>query len=98
MAFEEIHAAIGLVLTAVVCRSVGFRQAVRAYVEGRNAIGFERERRATLLAVPPGSEFHERRADGSVLCLRVPPAGNIADDPVTGVHRIGARPTSSVKG
>lgn len=52
-------------------------RAVRAYIQGRQARLFERERRATLLtvpqALPPGTRIVDRRADGSVLVIDVPP-------------------------
>jgi hypothetical protein len=55
--------------------------AVRAYVEWRAARAFERERRATLLmvpqALPPGTLVYDRRADGSVLELRIPESAKI---------------------
>jgi hypothetical protein len=52
-------------------------QVVRAHIEGRNAVSLERERRTTLLtvpvALPPGADIYDRRADGSVLQVRVLP-------------------------
>jgi len=52
-------------------------QAVRAYIQGRQARLFERERQVTLLtvpqALPPGTRIVDRRADGSVLVIDVPP-------------------------
>jgi hypothetical protein len=54
---------------------------IRAYIEGRNAVSLERERRTTLLtvpsALPPGTEVYDQRADGSLLQLRVPPTVHI---------------------
>jgi len=51
-------------------------QAIYAFVHGRQAKAFERERRATLLAVPqalaPGTRIVDRRADGSVLLIEIP--------------------------
>ena len=50
--------------------------AIRAFIEGRNAVAFERERRATLLMVPPmqqaGTDIYDRRPDGSVLRIQIP--------------------------
>jgi hypothetical protein len=52
-------------------------QSVRAHIEGRNAVRFERERRATLLtvpyALPPGTHLYEQRPDRSILRLQRPP-------------------------
>lgn len=49
--------------------------AVDAYIDRRAAHAFERERRATLLivphALPPGAVVLDRRADRSVLELRI---------------------------
>ncbi|MFJ9461628.1 hypothetical protein ACIRST_41975 [Kitasatospora sp. NPDC101447] len=51
---------------------------MRTWVEGRNAVAFERERRSTLLTVPTtlhqGGRIYDRRADGSVLEIAVPAA------------------------
>ncbi len=67
---------------SVAARSVGASlggmwQAVRAYVQGRQARLFERERRATLQIIPqtllPGIRIYDRRADGSVLEVHIPP-------------------------
>jgi hypothetical protein len=53
----------------------GIWGAVQAYIERQAARVFERERRATLLTVPqtlpPGTLLYDRRADGSVLELRI---------------------------
>lgn len=58
--------------------------AVQAYIERRAARAFERERRATLLTVPqvlpPGSRVYDRRADGSVLELRIPAPARARND------------------
>ena len=47
------------------------------HVAGRSAVNFERERRTTLrdlsAAVSPGTEIYDRRADGSVLTVRIDP-------------------------
>jgi hypothetical protein len=47
-------------------------------VEGRSARLFERERRQTYQAVPhvllPGTHVFDRRADGSILEITIPPA------------------------
>lgn len=73
---------IGMFLARAVGRSAGASpggiwQAVRAYIQGRQARLFERERRATLLTVPqslpPGTRVVDRRGDGSVLVIDVPP-------------------------
>ncbi|SNT58414.1 hypothetical protein SAMN05216252_14910 [Actinacidiphila glaucinigra] len=56
--------------------TTGMWQTLRARIDGRNAVAFERERRATLLtvpaALPTGTRIHDRRADGSVLDIAVP--------------------------
>ena len=60
-------------------------QAVRVYIHGRQARLFERERRATLLAVPqallPGTRIIDRRADGSELVIDIPPGLQGKDAP-----------------
>jgi hypothetical protein len=74
----HIGAAFGLARLVIQSRLCGLWRAVLAFVEGRNAVTFERERRITLLAVspalPPGTEIYDSRADGSVLRVRVPSA------------------------
>jgi hypothetical protein len=56
-------------------------QALYAHIQGRNAVNFERERRTTLLivplALPPGTQIYDQRADGSVLQIRIPPTTRI---------------------
>jgi hypothetical protein len=73
---------MGMFLARATGRSAGASlgsiwQAVRAYIQGRQARLFERERRVTLLSVPqalpPGTRIVDRRADGSVLVIDVPP-------------------------
>jgi hypothetical protein len=65
-----------MLLARAVGRSGGMWQAVQVFVQGRQAKAFERERRATLLAVPqtltPGMRIIDRRADGSVLIIEIP--------------------------
>jgi hypothetical protein len=77
MAIQGIGAVVGLAWSAIMCRASGMWQAIRAYIEGRNAVNLEKERRITLLtvplALPPGTEVCDLRADGSLLQLRVPP-------------------------
>jgi hypothetical protein len=72
---------MGMFLARAVGRSTGASsgsvwQAVRAYIQGRQARLFERERRVTLVtvpqALPPGTRIVDRRADGSVLVIDVP--------------------------
>lgn len=51
---------------------------VRSYIEGRSARLFERERRETYQKVPhvlpTGTRIYDKRADGSILEVSVPPA------------------------
>jgi hypothetical protein len=58
--------------------SGGIWLALLSYVEGRSARLFERERRQTYQAVPhvllPGTHVFDRRADGSILEITIPPA------------------------
>jgi len=61
------------------CRAIrGAWPAALAFIEGRSARLFERERRQTYQAVPrallPGTYVYDRRADGSILEIRIPPA------------------------
>ena len=55
--------------------------AVNTYIEGRSARLFERERRETYKTVPhlfpPGTRIYDRRADGSVLEVSIPPTIHI---------------------
>lgn len=66
----------GIGAAAIACKASGMWRAIRAHIEGRNAVSLERERRTTLLTVPPslppGTEVFDLRADGSLLQLRVP--------------------------
>jgi hypothetical protein len=75
MVIQGFRAAVGLARSAITCKVSGMGQAVRAYVEGRNVVNLERERRITLLtvppALPPGAEVYDLRADGSVLQMRI---------------------------
>lgn len=60
----------------------GMCQVMRGWVEGRQARLFERERRATLRTVPQtvplGTTIIDRRADGSILEVRVPALPRVA--------------------
>jgi hypothetical protein len=47
-----VRTVLGLLRSTTRCRVGGMWQAVRAHIEGRNAVRFERERRATLLTRP----------------------------------------------
>ncbi len=71
----------GIGAAAIACKASGIWRAIRAHIEGRNAVSLERERRTTLLtvppALPPGTEVYDLRADGSLLQLRVPPVMRI---------------------
>ena len=55
----------------------GLWRLLGGWVQGRQARLFERERRTTLQGVPPtlcaGSIIYDRRADGSVLLIAIPP-------------------------
>jgi hypothetical protein len=75
----------GMVITKLLaspfaaCRAVGGAwSAALACIEGRSDRLFERERRQTYQAVPrallPGTYVYDRRADGSILEIRIPPA------------------------
>lgn len=107
MAIPLVGSAAHLAHSAIMCRIGGMWRAIRAHIDGRNAIRLERERRATLLmvplALPPGAEVDDLRADGSVLRLRVPAApmgASLGGDtrrsaprvalPVSGLQREGA--------
>jgi hypothetical protein len=76
MAIQGIGAVAGFARAAIACKTSGMWRAIRAHIEGRNAVSLERERRTTLLtvlpALPPGTEVYDLRADGSLLHLRVP--------------------------
>jgi hypothetical protein len=76
MAVQRIGAVVSFARSAIACRTSGMWRAIRAHIEGRNAVSLERERRTTLLAVPsalpPDAEVYDLRADGSLLQLRVP--------------------------
>jgi hypothetical protein len=90
----------------------GLWHAISAQIEGCSAVKFERERRVTLLSVPvalpPGTEVYDQRADGGTLVVRVPAAPGVVsvlagDVPVirspgvnlTSNWRITARPEGS---
>jgi hypothetical protein len=70
---------LGLLRSTTRCGVGGMWHAVRVHIEGRNAVRFERERRATLLtvpyALPPSTHLYEQRPDGSVLRLQRGPYG-----------------------
>jgi hypothetical protein len=87
MVFPVLPALAGAARRAVRCRAAGIWLAISAQIEGRNAVSFERERRATLLSVPlalpPGTELYDKRPDGSALLLRVPATARI-DSAATG--------------
>ncbi len=75
--FTQIGAAIKMACSAArFKKGGGMWLAVRAFIDGRNAVAFERERRATLLMVPPmqqaGTVIYDRRPDGSVLSIQIP--------------------------
>jgi hypothetical protein len=76
MVIAQIGAAIKMARFTARVRKGGMWLAIRAFIEGRNAVAVERERRATLLMVPPaqqpGTEIYDRRPDGSVLRVRIP--------------------------
>ena len=83
---------LGMLAARAVGRAGGMWEAIQALVHGRQAKEFERERRATLLAVPsaltPGTRIVDRRADGSILIIEVPSVLH-APDPIekSGVTR-----------
>ena len=81
MAIQGIGAVVGFARAAIACKTSGMWRAIRAHIEGRNAVSLERDRRTTLLtvpsALPPGAEVYDLRADGSLLQLRVPPVMRI---------------------
>ncbi len=85
MVSPVLPALAGAARRAVRCRAVGLWHAISAQIEGRNAVSFERERRATLLsiplALPPGTELYDKRPDGGTLLLRVPAAASIESVP-----------------
>ncbi len=73
--------------------------AALAWIEGRSARLFEQERRQTYQAVPhallPGTYVYDRRADGSILEIRIPATAQMEatigiGDPVP-VASLGAR-------
>lgn len=80
MIVTQIGAAIKMARFAARFKRGGMWRAIRAFIEGRNAVAFERERRATLLLVPPmqqaGTYIYDRRPDGSVLSIQIP-AGQV---------------------
>ncbi len=65
MAIQGIGAAVGLAWSVTACKASGMWRAIRAHIEGRNAVNLERERRTTLLtvpsALPPGTEVYGPR-------------------------------------
>ena len=80
----------------------GMWHAMCKWIEGRQARLFERERRATLElipgALPPGTTITDRRADGSVLDVRIPPVllmPYMADQLRADVHQEGPEMRSS---
>jgi hypothetical protein len=76
MVIAQIGAAIKMARFTARVRKGGIWLAIRVFIEGRNAVAVERERRTTLLMVPamqqPGTEIYDRRSDGSVLRIRIP--------------------------
>ncbi|AEM88544.1 hypothetical protein Strvi_9257 (plasmid) [Streptomyces violaceusniger Tu 4113] len=80
MVFREIRTALSIVGGTLRGRVSGMWYTIRTWVEGRNAVAFERERRSTLLAVPAtlhqGGRIYDQRADGSVLEIAVPAPGH----------------------
>ena len=76
MIITQIGAAIKMARFAARFKRGGMWLAIRTFIEGRNAVAFERERRATLLVVPPmqraGTDIYDQRPDGSVLRIHVP--------------------------
>ncbi|MFE4628672.1 hypothetical protein [Streptomyces mirabilis] len=76
MVLGKIHTALTATTAALRGVSGGMWQAIRARIDGRNAVSFERERRTTLLTVPPalptGARVYDKRADGSVLDISIP--------------------------
>ena len=76
MTLYGMGAAAGFARSVIACRASSMWRAIRAHIEGRNAVSLERERRTTLLtvpsALPPGTVVYDLRADGSLLQLRVP--------------------------
>ncbi|TDB92375.1 hypothetical protein [Actinomadura sp. 7K534] len=81
MAIQAVRAAAGLARSMITRKVGGLWQVLRAYVEGRNAVSFERERRTTLLTVsqvlPPGTCLYDQRADGGVLKMQIAPVTRI---------------------
>ena len=76
MVITQIGAAIKMARFAARFKKGGVWQAVRTFIDGRNAVAFERERRTTLLTVPPrqkaGTFIYDKRPDGSVLSIQIP--------------------------
>lgn len=76
MIITQIGAAIKMVRFAARFKKGGMWQAIRAFIDGRNAVAFERERRATLMMVPSiqqaGTDIYDQRPDGSVLRIQIP--------------------------
>jgi hypothetical protein len=63
-------------------KSPGLWGVIHTCIEGKAARVFERERRTTLHSVAKslqsGTELYDRRADGSVLYIRIPPSAEVA--------------------
>jgi hypothetical protein len=51
MAIYGIGAAAGFARSVIACKASSMWRAIRAHIEGRNAVSLERERRTTLLTV-----------------------------------------------
>ena len=70
--------AAGIVCPAACPKSSGLWGVIHTCIEGKAARVFERERRTTLHRVAahlqPGTELYDRRADGSVLYIRISPS------------------------
>ncbi|MFD9502479.1 hypothetical protein [Streptomyces sp. NPDC060035] len=87
MVFEGIQTALSVAGGTLRGRTGGMWHTIAAWLGGKNAAKFERERRTTLLMVPTalqqGGRIYDQRADGSVLEISVPspgyPAGVIID-------------------
>ncbi|MFD5271516.1 hypothetical protein [Streptomyces sp. NPDC058335] len=75
MVLGTLITALAATGAALRCAGGGMWQTLRARIDGRNAVAFERERRATLLTVVPalatGTHIHDRRIDGSILDITV---------------------------
>jgi hypothetical protein len=77
-----VKALAGAVARGITAPLNGLWRLLSGWVEGRQMRLFERERRTTLVCVPPtlavGTMIYDRRADGSVLLIAIP-AGSSPD-------------------